>query len=231
MRLRIVGLVLSWAAFAHAEPAAEAEVKLPEDAKVDLSRDGKPAADATAPPPEAPPPAPYKKGIVLDSSLGARFFLGEFGKLVQPAPLLHVQLGYEVLKWLMLYGEAELAFSDTSKSQDQPKVRAFAMYGFGGGARFTWRFTERLGAFVQGGLGAMKADVPANALGILGFRDAESLGVYLGGRLGVEWYQVDRHLALGLQFGARTPQGFARTGASTDTALALDATAAIRYAF
>jgi hypothetical protein len=105
------------------------------------------------------------------------------------------------------------------------------MYGFGGGARFTIRFTDRLGIYAQVGLGAMKAEIATNALGLLGFRDAEELGLYLGGRLGVEWYQIDRHLALGLNSSIRSAQGFAKTGASRDTPLALDGGLSLRYAF
>ena len=86
-------------------------------------------------------------------------FLGRFGKTAPPAPLLRTQVGYEIFKWVMLFGEGELAFTDTSKSQDPPKTRAFPIFGFGGGARFTARFTDRLGAYLQGSLGAMKADI------------------------------------------------------------------------
>jgi hypothetical protein len=131
----------------------------------------------------------------------------------------------------MLYGEGELAFTDTSNKQSPPSTRAFAMFGFGGGARFSIRFTDRFGIYVQGGLGMMKADVPQSALGILGFKDAESLGLYFGTRLGVEWFQIDRHFALGLNGGVRTAQGFAKLGAGTDTPLALDGGVSLRYAF
>ena len=144
---------------------------------------------------------------------------------------MHVQLGYELLRWLMLYGEGELAFTDTSNRQAAPKTRTFPLFGFGGGARFTIRFTERVGIYAQGGFGMLKADIATNALGILGFRDAESLGVYVGGRLGVEWFQIDRHFALGLNAGIRTAQGFAKLGAGTDTPLMLDGGASLRYAF
>lgn len=200
---------------------------------VDLEKDvkGEPA-DANAPPPEAPPPPPYKKSVVLDSSLGVLAFFGEFGKVAPPGPWLHTQLGYELLKWLMVFGEGELAFTDTSVREAPPKTRAFAIFGAGGGVRFTVRFTDRVGAYGQASLGFMKADVGRNALGNLGFRDAESLDTYACGRLGVEWYQLDRHFALGLSAGARLAQGFGTTRVGTsDTPLVGDAAASIRYAF
>ncbi|HVH42853.1 MAG TPA: hypothetical protein VM925_10940 [Labilithrix sp.] len=217
----------------HADEPAPSDTQAPAAAQVDLTKDTKaPAADdVNAPPPEAPPAAPYKKTLVLDSSIGAIGFLGEFGKVAPPGPWMHVQLGYELLQWLMVYGEGELAFTDTSNKLDPPNTRAFAMFGFGGGARFTIRFTDRFGIYAQGGLGMLKADVPTNALGILGFRDAESLDVYLGARLGVEWFQIDRHFALGVNAGIRTAQGFAKIGAGTDTPLALDGGLSLRYAF
>lgn len=206
----------------------------PTPAQVDLEKDVKaqPGAEqaATEPPPEAPPPLPYKKTFVIDSSIGALTFLGKFGKVAPPGPWLHTQLGYELLKWLMLFGEGDIAFTDTSNAQDPPKTRAFPVLGFGGGVRFTIRFTDRFGVYLQGSIGAMKVDISRNALGIIGFRDAESLGAYAGGSLGVEWYQIDRHFGLGLTGGVRDAQGFAKTGGS-DTPLVLDVGASLRYAF
>jgi hypothetical protein len=201
-------------------------------AQVDLEKDVKPTgAEAEAPPPEAPPPPPYKKTLVLDSSIGALSFIGQFGKVAPTAPWLHTQLGYELLPWLMVFGEGELAFTDTSGTQQPPKTRAFPILGFGGGARFTLRFTDRFGVYAQAGVGAMKADVAKRSLAILGFGDAESFGLYAAARAGVEWYQLDRHFALGLNFGIRQARGFAKSGGATDNALALDGGAALRYAF
>ena len=107
--------------------------------QIDLEKDTQSTAlvDVPAPPAEAPPPPPYKKSLVVDSSLGALVFLGKFGKTAPPAPLIRTQVGYELFKWLMLFGEGELGFTDTSGCQDPPKTRAFPLFGFGGGARFT----------------------------------------------------------------------------------------------
>lgn len=186
---------------------------------IDLESDLNPKDHAEETLIETPPPPPYKKTVVLDSSLGALFFGGKFGDVAGPAPWLRTQLGYEVLDWLMLFGEGELGFADTSRAQAPPHTRAFPMFGFGGGARFTWRFTPRVGAYLQASVGAMKADVAKNALALLGFKNAESLGVYGAARAGVEWYQRDRHFALGLSLGLRDASGFAKTIGS-DTPLA-----------
>lgn len=181
-------------------------------------------------PPEAPPPQAYRKGLVLDSSLGAHGFTGKFGAVAPPGFWLHTQLGYELFRWFMLFAEGDLYFTDTSRTQDPTKSRAFPMFGFGLGPRFTVRVTERVGLYAQGSLGAMKADVPNNAFRILGFGDAESLGLYFGGRLGVEWYQIDRHLAFGLSVGLRDATNFKRT-IGDDLPLMWDGGVSLRYTF
>jgi hypothetical protein len=200
--------------------------------QIDLEKDTQSTALADVPiaPAEAPPPPPYKKSLVIDSALGALVFLGKFGRTAPPAPWIRTQVGYEIFAPLMVFGEGEIGFTDTSGTQDPPKTRAFPLFSFGGGARFTLRFTERFGVYVQGSIGAMEADIRKRALEIIGFKDAESLGLYVGGRLGLEWYQLDRHFALGVASGLRDATGFKRTIGS-DTPLAFDAGASIRYAF
>jgi hypothetical protein len=230
-RVALLGVVASVLAAGSASAQEEQPVVA---GQVDLTHDQKPAAteDLLAPPRdsyEAPPTAPYKKSVVLDSSIGVLGFLGKFGKVAPPGPLMRLQLGYELFRWLMVFGEGELAFTDTSNRQQPPDTRSFPLFGFGGGARATVKPTRRLGLYVQGELGALAADIKTNALGILGFRDAESLGFMVGGHAGVEWYQVDRHFALGLNFGVRLPTNFSPTAGGS--ALALDGGAAIRYAF
>ena len=200
--------------------------------QIDLEKDTQSTALADVPvaPAEAPPPQPYKKSLVIDSSLGALAFLGKFGQTAPPAPWIRTQIGYEIFAPLMVFGEGELGFTDTSGTQEPPKTRAFPLFAFGGGARFTLRFTDRFGVYVQGSVGAMEADIRKRALEIIGFKDAESLNLYVGGRLGLEWYQLDRHFALGVMSGLRDATGFKRTIGS-DTPLAFDAGVSIRYAF
>lgn len=202
------------------------------EAQFDLEKDTKttPAEEVPAPPAEAPPPPPYKKSVVLDSSIGVQAFLGEFGKVAPPGLWLHTQLGYELFQWLMLFGEGDLSFTDTSREQEPPQTRAFPIFGAGGGVRFSLRFTDRVGIYLQGSAGVMKADIRVNGLRTVGFADAESLGPYAGGRLGVEWLQLDRHLGIGLSSGVKLAQGFARTRGS-DTPLAIDGGVSLRYAF
>lgn len=179
---------------------------------------------------DAPPPPPYKKGLVLDSSLGAHGFAGEFGKVAPPGFWLHTQLGYEFFRWLTLFGEGDLYFSDTSRNQDSSKSRAFPIFGFGLGPRITGRITNRVALYAQASAGLSKADIATNALKILGFGDAEKFGLYVGARIGAEWYQVDRHFALGVSVGLRDATNFKKSIGS-DLPLLWDTGVALRYTF
>jgi hypothetical protein len=180
---------------------------------------------------EAPPPPPRRKGVVAEASIGALGFLGQFRHVAPTAPWYHMQVGYEVTRWLMLFGEGELAFTSTDVAQDESHSYAFPIFGFGGGARVTVHPTYRVALYVQGSIDGMKGDVPTGALDVLGYRNAESIAPAFGARLGVEWYQVDRHLALGLAVGGRDATGFAKQTAKSDTGLMADASAVIRYTF
>jgi hypothetical protein len=158
-------------------------------------------------------------------------FLGEFRHVAPPAYWLQGQLGFEVFRWLMVYGEAELAFTDTSESQDESHTIAVPMWGLGGGLRATVHASERIAFFGQVEVGALTAIVAHEALAVLGFRSVESLNAAFGGRLGVEWYQVDRHLALTAAAGTRYAQGFAKLLTSGDVPLLWDGSVGLRYTF
>jgi hypothetical protein len=187
------------------------------------------APDATA---EAPPPRPRHKGFVLTTDLGVLGFAGQFRHVAPPAYWLAAQLGFELLDWLMVFGEGELAFTDTSESQDESHSVAVPMWGFGGGARGTLHASERVGVYAQAEVGLLTSLVAHGALAILGYRNAESLNPQFGGRLGVEWYQLDRHMAMTASFGGRLAEGFSRTGVTqADTPLMWDASLGLRYTF
>jgi hypothetical protein len=177
-----------------------------------------------------PPQRPRHKGLVLESTLGVLGFAGQFRHLAPPGSFIHAQLGYEILQWLMLFGEAELAFTDTSESQNASQSRAFALWGFGGGAR-AGVHVGNLGGFVQGDVGALAAQVPHDLLAYLGFREAERLSTQFGARVGVEWYQRDRHFALTVQGGPRVAEGFSKFAAASDLPLMWDVAAGLRYTF
>jgi len=182
-------------------------------------------------PAEAPPPRPRKKGVVLEQTLGMLGFGGQFRHVAPPSFWMHMQLGYELLNWLMVFGSGELAFTSSDVSQDASHSMAFPIYGFGGGLRATVHVTDRFAFFVQGEGGALTAYVPRDSLTILGFRDAENLNGQIGGRIGLEWYQIDRHLALTAQGGLRDALGFEKVVGGADLPLMWDAALGLRYTF
>ena len=180
---------------------------------------------------DAPPPPPYKKGVVIETSLGVLDFLGQFRKVAPPAPWLHLHAGYEIFQWLMVFGEAELFFTDTSNAQNPPKTHTFPAFGFGGGVRGTYRVTPRVGIFLEGNVGVLEADIAKGALTNIGYKNAESFNPYIGGHVGAEWYQLDRHLGLAVLIGMRDLTGFKKQIGPSDTPLALDGGLALRYTF
>lgn len=216
-------------AFAQApSPAASTTLPAPVAEQPAVS-----APDSILPsaPLEAPPPPPRRKGVVLESRLGALAFLGDFRHVAPTAPWWHVDLGYEFLKWLAVFGYGEISFTSTSEAQGPSNSYAFPIYGFGGGARATVHATDRVAFFLELDAGAMRADVPRGALADIGYANAEHFGLTLGGRLGVEWYQIDRHLAFCLDVGLRDATGFAEQFIGTSPPLMLDASGAVRYTF
>ena len=226
-----VGVAVSGVALAQEPPVTPPATDAPPATASVTASAAAPDSFLAEAPPEVPPPLPRKKGVVLESSLGALGFAGQFRHVAPTAFWMHMQVGYEFLSWLMAFAEGQLAYANTSIAQDASKAHSFPILGFGGGARATIRITERVSIYGQGSIGAMKADVPKQALFIIGFRDAEAFNPYFGGRVGVEWYQIDRHLALGFGIGVRDAQGFARLASTSDTPLMWDAALSLRYTF
>jgi hypothetical protein len=225
---------------ARAADAAPAPAPtLAPDANVDFSEaapEGKTTEESTAKVDyNAPPPSrPRKKGFVLESTIGALGFLGHFQHVAPTAFWLRTQLGYEFFTWLMLFASGELAYTDTSEATDPSHSQAFPIYGVGGGLRGTIHATERVAITLSGDVGGMASDIPKGSLGQFGYGQAEGFNPYFGGHLGVEWYQVDRHLALAAQGGVRDAVGFSRNqlaGAGSDLPLLWDGGVALRYTF
>lgn len=240
MRTRVFALCLL---LVPARASAQDETRAP-DANIEIApqppsvatkASEAPAIEVGGRPPETfvaeePPSRPAHKGLVLESTLGVLVFGGQFRHVAPPASFMHAQLGFELLSWLMVFGEGELALTNTSESESPSDARAFPLWGFGGGVRVSPRI-GRFGVFIQADVGALSAQVPHDALAYLGFRHAERLGASFGGRVGVEWYQRDRHFALTLQGGPRLAQGFSKSEDSADVPLMWDVAAGLRYTF
>lgn len=225
--------LLCWSSLAAAADDAEAD-KQPSRAEIEAWLEARSLPDTrgdepTADDDEAPPVAPRAHGLVVESGLGAMGYTGTLKNVTPTSPWFHLQVGYELFKWAMVFGEGDLMFANTSYANPPPQPRAFAIWGFGGGVRFTVRPTDRFGIYLQGSVGAAKAT--EDVLQVYGYRDAQDLNPYFGGLLGLEWYQVSPHYALSVAGGARNyDTGFARQR-STATEMMWLGIASLRYAF
>ncbi|RYZ05974.1 MAG: hypothetical protein EOO73_17650 [Myxococcales bacterium] len=149
----------------------------------------------------APPPPPRKKGFVLESSIGVMGQLGHLKNITPTAPWFGLRFGYEPLRWLMVFAETDLFVASTSYAKQPPPPRSFVFWSAGAGVRLTFKPAERIGVYLQGSLGVGRAT--EDVLELYGYQHAEELGLYEGAELGVEWYQVNPHLALALHGGVR----------------------------
>jgi hypothetical protein len=233
--LALLGAVVlplpAWAQDGSAPPALAPDAQVTFATSPPEGRTGQVDTTLPAAPPEAPPARARKKGLVLESTAGVLGFVGPFRHVAPPGYWMHMQLGYELMRWLMVFADGELSFTDTGVSQAPSNLIAFPIYGFGGGLRATAHVTERVGLFVQAQGGELTAYVPQGALANLGYRNAESLNGEFCGRVGVEWYQLDRHLALTAQAGARDALGFARVVGGSELPLMWDGAVGLRYTF
>ena len=121
---------------------------------------------------EVPPLPPRKKGIVLETDFGAMGFIGKLKNVSPTASHLHLQLGYEPLRWVMVFGEGDIAFTSTRYS---PPSRGYSMAGFGAGLRLTAAITQRVSLYAQGDLGLMRTST--DVLHSYGFIDAQNFNV------------------------------------------------------
>lgn len=179
-------------------------------------------------PEEAPPPPPRHHGFVIESSVGALGHIGPLKNVSPVSPWFHLQFGFEPLAFLMAYAETDLVFSNTSYTNPPPEPRAYALYGFGGGLRFTVKPTDRVGIYVTGSAGI--ARINEDLLFVYGYENADRWNLYYGGELGLEWYQVNPHMALALHGGVRNyDAGLGRVNGATS--LAWISGVSIRYVF
>jgi len=174
---------------------------------------------------EVPPLPPRRRGLSLEASLGVMGFASKLRTVSPMASRFRLQIGYDFLRWLMLFASSELAFTSTRYA---PPSRGYSIVALGGGARGTVAMGERWAVYVQGELGV--TEVTTNVLHSYGYFGAETFAPYLGGVAGLEWYALDPHYALALAGGVRSLPGFSRSVGS-DAGLAWLGSAAIRYTF
>jgi hypothetical protein len=178
---------------------------------------------------EAPPLPPRHHGLNVEAGVGALGHVGTMRTVTPTSPWFHLQVGYEPLPWLMFFGEGDLIVSNTSNTHPPPEPRAYVVYGFGGGVRFTVAPFERLGFFAQGSLGTARAST--DVLEVYGYEDADAFNAYFGGLAGAEWYPVNPHYALVLGGGARVYPGAFERQRNSELPLAWLGVLSIRYTF
>lgn len=235
MRLPLASiLALTLLALPHSARAAEAGPERTISAQeVDawLSRpSGAPNEDLLSTgPEEAPPPPPRQHGFTLEAGIGAFSHLGPLAHVSPTSPWFHLQVGYEPFRWLMVFGEGDLVFSNTSYAAQPPPTRTYRLYGFGPGLRFSLPFGERFGVYLEGSGGLSR--VSDDLLAIYGYAEATRLKLYFGGRLGLEWFAPNPHIAVALSFGVRSYQQGLKRERSDEAPLALLGNLGIRYTF
>jgi hypothetical protein len=159
---------------------------------------------------EAPPPPPRHHGLVIEGGVGALGHLGDMKHISPAAPWFRLQVGYEVFDWLMIFGQGDVAIANTAYAHRPPDKRGYALFGFGVGPRLSWQPARALGLYLQGEAGL--ASVNEDVLSTYGYRNAAQLRPYVGGYLGVEWFQINPHYALAVHGGVRDyVQNFERT--------------------
>jgi hypothetical protein len=189
-----------------------------------------PADKGGTPAEEEPLPAPRRHGLVVESGLGFVSQIGSMKHIAPTAPDFQLRLGYEFLSWLMPFVEADVAFASTAYASEPPPPRSYYHYGAGAGLRFTIPIGRILALTAQGDLGFAQVS-EQNVLSVYGFPNANSPNLYLGGELGLEWYQVNPHLALGAHCGIRSYGAGLTRDRGGDPPIALLGGATLRYAF
>ena len=234
--LGAVGLLLvgAWPGVAFAaDDAAENERNLTTgeiEQWLEAEPGAKPVDQGLAQEDEAPLPAPREHGLVLESGLGFVSQIGSLKHITPTAPWFQVRLGYEVLSFLMPFLEADLAIATTAYATEPPPPRSYFHYGVGAGLRGTIPIGRIIGIFVQGSLGVAQVS-EQNVLSIYGFADADEPNLYYGAELGLEWYQVNPHLALAAHGGIRSYTAGLERDRGGEPPLAVVGSAALRYAF
>ena len=119
--------------------------------------------------------------------------------------------------------------ANTAYARQPPPPRSFAFFSFGGGVRLTLKPTDRFGVYLQGSLGGGAAT--EDVLEIYGYQHADELGMYQSAQLGLEWYQVNPHLALALHGGVRNYPRTLKRDRDSQPPLGWLSAAALRYTF
>lgn len=163
-----------------------------------------------------PPMAPFKRGPLVEGSLGVYAPTGRLKNLTAPGPWMRVSLGWDFTSWLAAFVSGDAAFLSTGRAPPPPGERGYVLYGFGVGARFAVPASERIRIPLRVDLGAHSA-ADGGVLATYGYNDARDLNVSYGATLGLEWRAATRHLGVILEGGVRSDSGLGQAGRSSGT--------------
>lgn len=174
-----------------------------------------------------PPMAPFRRGALVEGSVGTYAPLGSLGRVSAPAPLFRLSAGWDFSRWFATFASADAAFLDTGRAPPPPGARGYVLYGFGVGLRASvpagerWRFPVRLD------LGAHKAS-DNGVLRTYGFLSATELGISYGATAGIEWRALSRHFGVLVEGGVRADSAV-RKASDPGAPLAIIAAASLHY--
>jgi len=195
-----------------------------------LDSEGDARADQGAGEQELTPlPPPRQRGFVVESGIGVLGQIGEMKHTSPVAPWFHLQVGYEPLRFLMVFVEGDLVLSNTSYAAPPPPQRTYGLWGVGAGLRGTVKPSDRVGLYLQASVGG--AEVTGDVLSTYGYNDADEFNLYLAAELGAEWYQISPHWALAVHGGVRDYTATFKREFSNQPPLAWVSGLALRYTF
>lgn len=175
----------------------------------------------------APPMAPFKRGPLIEGSIGMYAPTGRLKNLSAPGPWMRLTVGYDISKWLALFAEGDAAFLSTNRAPPPPGERGYVLYGFGIGTRLSIPAGERIRFPLRFELGGHKV-ADAGVLSTYEFADAKELAVSYGATAGIEWRAASRHFGLILEGGIRNDSGLSQRQRS-DTPIAIVSALSLHY--
>ncbi len=175
----------------------------------------------------APPMAPFKRGPLVEGSIGMYAPAGRLKNYSAPGPWMRLTVGYDINKWLALFAAGDCAFLSTDRAPPPPGDRAYLLYGFGFGARFSLPAGERLRFPLRAEIGGHRV-ADAGVLSTYEFAGARDLSVSYGATAGIEWRAASRHFGIILEGGIRNDSGLSQRQRS-DSPIAIVSALSLHY--
>lgn len=167
----------------------------------------------------APPMAPFKRGPLVEGTVGMYAPTGKLKNYSSPGPWMRVSLGWDFTRWLSAFVTGDAAFLSTNRAPPPPGERGYILYGFGVGARVSIPASERILFPIRVDLGAHRV-ADSGVLATYQFNSARELDVSYGATVGLELRAATRHLGIILEGGIRNDGALTQSGRS-DSPLAV----------